>query len=89
MFFGTGFGPTTPSVPAGQIVTAPAPLANPSQLFVTIGGVPVRVQWAGLVAPGEYQLNVQLPAVPNGDQPVIAYIGGSRTIDGITIPIQS
>ena len=51
MIFGTGFGPTTPAVPAGQVVASPAPLANPAQLIVLIGGVPAKVQWAGLVVP--------------------------------------
>ena len=48
--FGTGFGPTTPAVTPGQIVTAAAAISNLTQLQVTIGGVAATVQFAGIVA---------------------------------------
>jgi uncharacterized protein (TIGR03437 family) len=89
MIFGTGFGPTTPAVPAGQVLTSPAPLANPAQLIVLIGGVPAKVQWAGLVVPGEYQINVIVPSVPNGEHSIMASIGGVSTVEGITVPVQN
>lgn len=55
LLYGTGFGPTTPAVAAGRIVSPAAPLSDPAQLHLRIGGVPASVQFAGIVAPGLYQ----------------------------------
>ena len=75
----TGGGPTTPSLPAGQV--APA---NGSTLYqtlqtplVTIGGIPAAVAFSG-IAPGtagEYQLNLTIPAgSAAGDRvPLVVY----------------
>ncbi len=87
--YATGFGPTTPAVPAGQLVASPAPLSDLTQLRVTIGGVPATVQFAGITFPGEYQINLVVPQVPNGDQPILATIGGMSTQSGISITIQN
>jgi uncharacterized protein (TIGR03437 family) len=46
-----------------------------------------EVQWAGLVSPGLYQLNVVVPDVPDGDQEVIAEIAGFVTQAGACITI--
>src|SRR5208283_4700805 len=69
--YATGFGPTAPAVPAGQLVGSPAPLSDLTQLHVTIGGMPATVQFAGIVAPGLYQINAIVPQLPNGDQPIL------------------
>jgi uncharacterized protein (TIGR03437 family) len=87
--FGSGFGPTAPAVAAGQMVGGAAPLADPSQLHIRIGGVPVNVQFAGIVLAGEYQFNVVVPVLPDGDQPVTADIGGVATQSGLSIPIRN
>ncbi len=84
--YGTGFGPTDPSTPSGQVVSPPARLRSP--VVVRIGGVIASVAWAGLVASGEYQINVVVPELPNGDQPVIAEIGGATTQSGAFITVQ-
>jgi uncharacterized protein (TIGR03437 family) len=89
LLFGTGFGPTSPSVPAGQIVGGAAPLANPSQLQMRIAGAVASVQFAGIVAAGEYQFNVVVPAAPDGDQVIIATIGGSSTQSGLFLPVKN
>lgn len=88
--YGTGFGPTNPAAPAGQIVSGQPSLANP-QLQIRIGGVVATVyQGTGyLVAPGEYQFNVLIPALPDGDQPIVATIGGVSSPSGISIPIKN
>jgi len=91
--FGTGFGDTNPSVPAGQLDSGIASLT--SSLTVMIGGVtlsPSDVQYAGL-SPGSisglYQINARVPATtPAGDIPVTITIGGSQTQSGATIPVQ-
>lgn len=86
--FGTGFGPTTPPVPAGVIVSESAPITDLSLLGLTIGGVTATVQYAGIVAAGEYQFNVVVPQVQDGDQSIMATIGGVSTQTGISITVK-
>ena len=85
--YATGLGPTTPAVTAGQAVGSPAPLSDLTQLHVTIGGVPATVRFAGITFPGVYQVNVIVPQLANGDQPILATIGGVSSQTGISIPI--
>jgi len=87
--FGTGFGPTSPATVPGQIVSSAAPLSDTGQLHVTIGGVTASVQFAGIVAAGEYQLNVTVPQLADGDQPITATIGGSSSQAGLAIPVKN
>ena len=87
--YGTGFGPTNPAVPAGQKVTTAAPLTDLTQLQVTIGGAPATVQSASIVAPGEYQINVLVPTLADGDQLVQATIAGMKTQTRISIPVKN
>lgn len=89
--FGTGFGDTNPSVPAGQLASGIASLRN--QITVMIGGVTLSssdVLYAGL-SPGSisglYQINVRIPATaPAGDIPVTITVGGFQT-QAATIPV--
>jgi len=47
------------------------------------------VQFAGLVAPGEFQFNVLVPAsTPDGDQSITASYAGLTTQPGTLITIQ-
>jgi uncharacterized protein (TIGR03437 family) len=89
LLFGMGFGPTTPAVASGQFVSSAAPLTDPSQLHIRVGGVPAEVRFAGIVAAGEYQFNVVIPALPDGDQPIVADIGGVSTQSGLLITVQN
>lgn len=76
--YGTGFGPTSSNVATGVVFTGAYQTSNP--VTITIGGISAEVLWAGLVGPGLYQINVRVPApVPDGDQPVVATVAGSRT----------
>ncbi|MCU1327969.1 MAG: Peptidase flavivirus helicase, partial [Bryobacterales bacterium] len=74
ILYGVGFGPTRPAVKAGELFSSAAPTVDP--VTVTIGGVPAPVAFAGLVGAGLYQLNVTVPTVAAGDQPVLATVGG-------------
>jgi uncharacterized protein (TIGR03437 family) len=77
VLYGTGFGPTSPGFPFGQLTTAIANLTSSYQ--VTVGGIPATVSFAGLIPgfAGLYQFNVVVPdAVSDGDQPVVVQIGG-------------
>lgn len=87
LLFGTGFGPTTLANAIGQLVI-PAPVVNP--VTVRIGGVTAITSFAGLVSPGEYQFNVVVPNVPNGDNSVSIEIGGrGQLFSGERVPDRS
>ncbi len=84
VLYGNGFGPTTPAVPLGQTITTALPLS--AAPVVTIGGLPATVAFAGLVAPGLYQLNVVVPTglkatgtAANTDFPVVVQVSGTQT----------
>jgi uncharacterized protein (TIGR03437 family) len=76
LLFGTGFGATTPAVPAGQVYWGAAPLSNLSSLQVRIGGVTAAVAFAGLTGAGLNQFNVVVPELPDGDYAVEASVAG-------------
>ncbi len=76
LLFGTGFGPTNPAAPSGVVFSGAAPLAAGNNLAIRIGGVPVQVTFAGLVAAGLYQFNVVTPALADGDYLVEASVWG-------------
>ena len=77
VLWGTGFGPATPAVASGQVFTGANPLAG--TVTATIGGQPAPVQFAGVVGAGLVQINVQVPAIGNGDAPVVLSVGGVST----------
>jgi hypothetical protein len=58
-------------------------------LHIGAGGIPGGVQFAGIVAAGEYRFNVVVPALPDGGQPVTADIGGVAAQPGLSMPIQN
>ena len=56
---------------------------------IRIGGVAATVQFAGLVAPGEFQFNVVVPSnLADGDQPVTAAYGGAAAQAGTLMAVQ-
>ena len=82
----TGLGPTDPPIPAGQLLSAPAPIIN--SIRVTIGGKPATVSFAGLVVPGVYQVNVAVPDVPDGDNQVSLEIGNVPSQNAALLAVQ-
>jgi uncharacterized protein (TIGR03437 family) len=68
IFYGVGFGPVTPSIPAGQIVSQSNLLSGSVQ--VLFNGTPGTVAFAGLTGGylGLYQFNVVVPNVAAGDR---------------------
>ena len=75
VLWGSGFGPASPAVPAGQVFAGANKLASPAT--VTIGGQPAVVDFAGVVGAGLVQINVHVPAsINNGDAAVVATVGG-------------
>jgi uncharacterized protein (TIGR03437 family) len=86
VLYANGFGATNVPVQSGSVTQSGTLSPLP---VVKIGGVTAMVQFAGLVAPGEFQFNVVVPAgTPNGDQPITATYGGLTTQAGTLITIQ-
>jgi uncharacterized protein (TIGR03437 family) len=85
VLYGNGFGPTSTPVTSGAATQSGTLSPMP---VIKIGGVTATVQFAGLVAPGQYQFNVVIPSVPDGDQPITATYNGQTTQPGTSITIQ-
>jgi protocatechuate 3,4-dioxygenase beta subunit len=77
MLFGTGFGPTLPALPSGEVITAAAPLASPVK--IRMDALDAEVQYAGMTSAGLYQFNVRVPELQDGDHAVTAETGGVWT----------
>lgn len=77
ILWGTGFGPTEPAVPAGQLVSGTNRLLTDP--VVRIAGTPARYFGGALTSgfAGLYQIAVQVPeSTPDGDVPVVAEMAG-------------
>ena len=85
--YGTGLGPTSPSVAPGLVYQGSAPTTNP--VTVTIGAIPADVSYAGLTGAGLYQINITVPLMSDGDYPVVAQVAGLSTQSGVLLKIQS
>ena len=79
VMYGVGFGPVSPTIPAGQIAQQATPLLEPFRAF--FGGVPGTVSFAGLAAGavGLYQFNVVVPTVSNGSAIPFTFTLGNET----------
>ncbi|HXJ42999.1 MAG TPA: choice-of-anchor V domain-containing protein, partial [Bryobacteraceae bacterium] len=85
--YAVGLGPTNPVVPSGKIFASAASLVNSPT--VNLGGVPVTVDFAGIVGAGLYQINFTVPQnAGSGEQTLQATVNGVTTQANITIPIQ-
>lgn len=82
--YGTGFGPTSPSIASGLQTDkiynlSPMPAA-------TLNGQPATVTFAGLIPPLSqvYQVNVTIPpGTPNGDWQLVVTVNGSPSVTGL------
>jgi uncharacterized protein (TIGR03437 family) len=84
--WGTGFGPTTPKVPAGSIFNSSAPLDDAIQIL--IDGVTAKQLFVGISGAGLYQFNIVVPNLSPGNHKLAAIIGGALTADGIWLATQ-
>jgi uncharacterized protein (TIGR03437 family) len=87
--FGTGFGPTSPAVPAGQPFVPAVLTKTTSNVTIILGGVSMSVP-AFEVGAGLYQINVLIPQnVGSGSQPLIAMTAdGQQTPSNVQLAIQ-
>ncbi len=84
--YANGFGPTSVPVISGSDVQSGNLLPPP---LVQIGGVTATVSFAGLVAPGQFLLNVVVPAsLADGDHLLAATYNGLTTQPGTLITVQ-
>jgi uncharacterized protein (TIGR03437 family) len=87
VLFGVGFGPTIPSIQAGQLYSGAADTVDPVTL--TIGNTSVMPSFSGLSSAGLYQLNLTIPAgLGTGDRALTASVGGVQTQSGVLISLQ-
>ena len=88
--FGTGMGATSPAAPDGVTFTDAYPAANLASFRATIGGKAASVLYAGLVSPGLFQVNVQVPAgLSGGDQVIGLSVGGVGIQPNLRITVGS
>ena len=85
LLYGTGFGRTTPDQPTGRMIDQ-APLVE--KCVVRIGEIPLNPFYCGIVSPGLYQFNVQIPALSDGDHSVFIDLPGSTTQGGVFMSIK-
>ncbi len=75
--YATGCGPTSPVAPDGVVLTKAYPAANLAAFSITIAGKAAPILFAGLVGPGLWQMNVQIPSgLIGGDQPLSLVVSG-------------
>lgn len=87
VLYANGFGSTNVPVQSGSVSQSGMLSPLPA---VKIGGITATVQFAGLVAPGEFQFNVVVPAsLSNGDQSITATSGGGSTQSGTLVTIHN
>jgi uncharacterized protein (TIGR03437 family) len=91
ILWGTGFGPTAPSVPQGLETPSDQTYSTSALPTVTINTVSAKVFGAAL-APGFaglYQVALQVPTLlGNGDWQVVATIGGVASPSGMVLTVQ-
>jgi uncharacterized protein (TIGR03437 family) len=90
ILWGTGFGPTSPAAPMGEETPSDTIYNTASPVSVSVGGMPATVYGAAL-APGYaglYQLAIQIPALADGDYPVVATISGATSPMTTLITVQ-
>ncbi len=86
VLYANGFGATSAPVVSGSTMQSGTLVPLPD---IKIGGIAASVQFAGLVAPGQYQFNVTVPtSLADGDQSITAGYGGQTTQSGTLISIQ-
>jgi uncharacterized protein (TIGR03437 family) len=86
--YATGCGLTNPIAPDGVVLTHTYPAVDLAAFRVTIAGTIASVLFAGLVGPGLWQINVQIPAgLIGGDQPLVLSVNGAVSQPNVMITL--
>ena len=91
ILWGTGFGPTTPTVPQGVVTPSDQTYSTSAAPTVTLNNVPCTVYGTALASgyAGLYQVAIQVPtSMPNGDWPLVATIGGVASPSNMILSVQ-
>jgi uncharacterized protein (TIGR03437 family) len=78
VLWGTGFGPTTPAAPVGELIPTSATYSTKEPVTVKVGGVDAKVYGAALASgfAADYQIAIQVPSsLANGDHSIVATVG--------------
>ncbi len=77
LFYGVGFGPVTPDIPAGQIAETSSSLNSSFKIF--FAGTPAQANYFGLTPTfvGLYQFNVVVPNVAASDTVPVTFTVGT------------
>ena len=86
LFFGTGFGPTNPTVAPGKEFIGAARLID--NVIMRCGGMTITPAFAGLSSSGLYQFNVTIPNLPNGEHSVEMQINSVSIQTGVVLTVQ-
>jgi len=86
--YATGCGLTNPVAPDGVVLTKAYPAVDLAAWEVTIAGKNASVLYAGLVSPGLWQVNVQIPAgLIGGDQPLVLLVNGAASQPNVMLTL--
>jgi len=91
ILWGTGFGPTTATAPAGIPVPGDKTYATSTAPAVTINSIPAKVYGGALASgyAGLYQVAIQVPnSIADGDWPIVATIGGVSSPSGVLLSVK-
>jgi len=87
--FDVGFGPTSPTFPAGQALPAGASGTAKNPVQMIINGTTLTPGFAGITEAGLFQFNLTLPAgLGTGDVSLLATVGGVQTPSNVVISLQ-
>jgi glucosylceramidase len=81
LLFGTGLGAVSPAVPTGAAASTDQLSYVTAPVTATMGGVPVKVLFAGM-APGFaglWQVNLEIPSGASGAVPAIVTVAGTAS----------
>jgi len=78
--YAAGLGPS----PTGTVLTSPIFIAG---VTATIGTTDAPVLGAALVAPGQFQVNIMVPQLPDGEYPITVSIAGKTSQAGVLFEI--
>jgi uncharacterized protein (TIGR03437 family) len=90
ILWGTGFGPTTPTVAAGIQVPGDK-IYNSNPVTIKLGTTDAQVFGAALSPgfAGLYQIAIQVPAsLADGDYPIKATVSGASSPDGVILSVK-
>jgi uncharacterized protein (TIGR03437 family) len=86
--YATGCGPTNPAAPDGVVLTQAYPAANLAAFQVTIAGNAATILYAGLVSPGLWQVNVQIPSgLIGGSQPLVLSVSDAASQPNVMVAV--